>query len=128
MLGGVRVGMRVIDAATGRTFFRHGGTTLMDPASNQKVLATTAALMRLGAGFRFRTELTGPPPDGNGVINGDVILRGHGRPVAAHGRPRVAGHLAGRPGRPAHRGRHRRRPAPHRGQPRPTPTSARPCG
>ncbi len=80
VLGGVRVGMRVIDAATGRTFFRRGGTTLMDPASNQKVLATTAALMRLGAGFRFRTELTGPVPDGNGVITGDVTLRGMGDP------------------------------------------------
>jgi serine-type D-Ala-D-Ala carboxypeptidase/endopeptidase (penicillin-binding protein 4) len=80
VLSGVRVGMRVIDATSGRTFFRSGGTTMMDPASNQKVLATTAALMRLGAGFRFRTEVLGPAPDGTGVVRGDLFLRGNGDP------------------------------------------------
>ncbi len=80
VLGGVRVGMRVIDASSGRTFFRSGGMTLMDPASNQKVLVTTAALMRLGAGFRFRTELLGAAPDAAGVVKGDVVLRGMGDP------------------------------------------------
>ncbi len=58
-----RVGMRVIEARTGRLFFETRGTVLMDPASNQKVLATTTALMRLGADWRFRTELTGAAPD-----------------------------------------------------------------
>ncbi len=39
-----RVGMRVIEARTGRLFFDTRGAVLMDPASNQKVLATTTAL------------------------------------------------------------------------------------
>jgi serine-type D-Ala-D-Ala carboxypeptidase/endopeptidase (penicillin-binding protein 4) len=112
VLSHVRVGIRVIEAATGRTFYRRGGTTLMDPASNQKVLATTTALMRLGSGFRFRTELTGPPPDGNGVINGDVVIRGMGDPsvrmvdmetlaasLAARGVLRIEGAIAGDPRR-----------------------------
>jgi D-alanyl-D-alanine carboxypeptidase/D-alanyl-D-alanine-endopeptidase (penicillin-binding protein 4) len=77
----VRVGMRVMEARTGRLFFEQRGTVLMDPASNQKVLATTTALMRLGSDWRFRTELTGPAPNASGVIPGDVILRGSGDPT-----------------------------------------------
>jgi len=63
-----RVGMRVIEARTGRLFFDTRGTVLMDPASNQKVLATTTALMRLGADWRFRTELTGAAPTADSAI------------------------------------------------------------
>src|SRR5262249_51626427 len=76
-----RVGMRVIEARTGRLFFETRGTVLMDPASNQKVLATTTALMRLGADWRFRTELTGAAPTADGVVVGDVYLRGSGDPT-----------------------------------------------
>jgi D-alanyl-D-alanine carboxypeptidase/D-alanyl-D-alanine-endopeptidase (penicillin-binding protein 4) len=80
-LGRTRVGVRVMEARTGRLFFGRRGGVLMDPASNQKVLATTAAIMRLGADWRFRTELSGPAPDANGVIAGDVYLRGGGDPT-----------------------------------------------
>ena len=76
-----RVGMRVIEARTGRVFFETRGQVLMDPASNQKVLATTTALMRLGAEWRFRTELSGPAPGPDGVVVGDVYLRGSGDPT-----------------------------------------------
>jgi D-alanyl-D-alanine carboxypeptidase/D-alanyl-D-alanine-endopeptidase (penicillin-binding protein 4) len=76
-----RVGIRVVEARTGRLFFEKRGTVLMDPASNQKVLATTTALMRLGSDWRYRTELTGPAPDAEGVIAGDVTLRGSGDPT-----------------------------------------------
>ncbi len=76
-----RVGIRVMEARTGRLLFEKRGTTLMDPASNQKVLATTTALMRLGADWRYRTELTGSAPDADGVIAGDVVLRGSGDPT-----------------------------------------------
>ena len=57
----------------------------MDPASNQKVLATTTALMRLGADWRFRTELTGLAPTADGTIVGDVYLRGNGDPTFRSG-------------------------------------------
>jgi D-alanyl-D-alanine carboxypeptidase/D-alanyl-D-alanine-endopeptidase (penicillin-binding protein 4) len=80
-----RVGMRVIEARTGRLFFETRGGVLMDPASNQKVLATTTALMRLGADWRFRTELSGAAPTADGVVNGDVYLRGSGDPTVSSG-------------------------------------------
>jgi D-alanyl-D-alanine carboxypeptidase/D-alanyl-D-alanine-endopeptidase (penicillin-binding protein 4) len=76
-----RVGIRVMEARTGRLFYERRGAVLMDPASNQKVLATTTALMRLGADWRFRTELAGGAPDPHGRVAGDVVLRGSGDPT-----------------------------------------------
>lgn len=76
-----RIGIKVMDAGTGRLFFEKRGATLMDPASNQKVLASATALMRLGSEWRFRTELSGHAPDNTGAIDGDVFLRGSGDPT-----------------------------------------------
>ena len=80
-LNRLRVGMRVVEARSGRLLFGRRGAALMDPASNQKVLATATAIMRLGSDWRFRTELTGPEPNVDGVIKGDVYLRGSGDPT-----------------------------------------------
>jgi serine-type D-Ala-D-Ala carboxypeptidase/endopeptidase (penicillin-binding protein 4) len=79
-LGKVRVGVHLADLKTGRTFYQSNASALMDPASNQKVFATAAALLRLGNDFRFRTEVQGPDVDEQGLVQGDVILRGSGDP------------------------------------------------
>ena len=80
-LGRLHVGLRVMAARTGRLFYDRRGEALMDPASNQKVLATTAALMRLGGNWRYRTEVSGPAPDDDGVVHGNVYVRGNGDPT-----------------------------------------------
>src|SRR5262245_46876406 len=84
-LARTRVGVKVLEARTGRLFYSQRDGTLMDPASNQKVLATTTALMRLGADWRFRTELSGLTPTADGTIVGDVYLRGNGDPTVRSG-------------------------------------------
>jgi serine-type D-Ala-D-Ala carboxypeptidase/endopeptidase (penicillin-binding protein 4) len=112
ILGRLRVGMQVQDLSTGRTLFGWRSSTLMDPASNQKVLATTTALLRLGSAFRYRTEITGAEPDAEGKITGDIVVRGNGDPslryrhvedlaesLAAKGITRVAGSVLGDPRR-----------------------------
>ncbi len=112
VLGRLRVGMQVEDLSTGRLLFGWRGSALMDPASNQKVLATTAALLRLGSTFRYRTEVTGAQPDSEGKIAGDVVIRGSGDPslrsrhvealaesLAAKGVTRVTGSVLGDPRR-----------------------------
>ena len=86
--------------------------TLMDPASNQKVLATTTALVRLGSDWTFRTEVYGAQPDDDGVVEGDLYLRGSGDPtlgareldelankLAARGVKRVTGGIIADPRR-----------------------------
>ena len=112
VLGHLRVGMRVLDMATGHVLFSRRGSVLMDPASNQKVLATATALLRLGSTWRFRTEVSGLPPDGEGSIAGDLILRGSGDPslrdthldamaedLARRGVSRIEGRVLGDPRR-----------------------------
>jgi D-alanyl-D-alanine carboxypeptidase/D-alanyl-D-alanine-endopeptidase (penicillin-binding protein 4) len=112
VLGRLRVDMRVLDMATGNVLFSRRGSVLMDPASNQKVLATATALLRLGSTWRFRTELSGRPPDGDGTIAGDLVLRGSGDPslrdthldamaedLARRGAVRVEGRVLGDPRR-----------------------------
>jgi D-alanyl-D-alanine carboxypeptidase/D-alanyl-D-alanine-endopeptidase (penicillin-binding protein 4) len=80
-----RVGVKVVEARTGRLLYSQRDGALMDPASNQKVLATTTAIMRLGADWRFRTELSGLTPTADGTIVGDVYLRGNGDPTFRSG-------------------------------------------
>jgi D-alanyl-D-alanine carboxypeptidase/D-alanyl-D-alanine-endopeptidase (penicillin-binding protein 4) len=79
--GRLKVGLRVIEAHSGRVIFGRAPMTLMDPASNQKLLATTTALVRLGSDWTFRTEVYGAPPDDDGVVEGDLYLRGSGDPT-----------------------------------------------
>ena len=109
-----RVGIRVMDASSGRLFFSQRSGVLMDPASNQKVLATTTALVRLGADWRFRTELYGPLPTADGIIVGDVILRGSGDPTLRSGDLDALATALARRGVRAIVGRGGRRSAPHR--------------
>lgn len=111
-LSRARVGMRVVGAADGRLFFARRPGALMDPASNQKVLATASAMIRLGPDWRYRTEAEGPAPDALGVVLGDLVLRGSGDPtlrapdleaMAAHlvrgGVRRIEGSVVGDPRR-----------------------------
>ena len=80
VLGRLRVGMQVESLTNGRILFSWRSHALMDPASNQKVLATTTALLRLGNRYRYRTEVTGSLPDRNGTIMGNIVIRGSGDP------------------------------------------------
>jgi D-alanyl-D-alanine carboxypeptidase/D-alanyl-D-alanine-endopeptidase (penicillin-binding protein 4) len=112
VLGRLRVGMRVEDLSSGRVLYGWRSGTLMDPASNQKVLGTAAALLRLGSNYHYRTEVTGAEPDAAGVIAGDLVIRGSGDPslrarhidalaesLATQGVTRVTGEILGDPRR-----------------------------
>ncbi len=80
-LGSGKVGVYIKVLKTGRVVFNDNGATPMIPASNLKVVTTSVALDRLGPNFRYTTELVGPPASGNGVIHGDVYLKGAGDPT-----------------------------------------------
>ena len=112
VLGHLRVGMRVEDLTSGRALYGWRSSALMDPASNQKVLATSAAILRLGSNYRYRTEVTGPQPDTEGIIVGNLVIRGSGDPslrprhiealaesLAVRGVTRVSGEILADPRR-----------------------------
>lgn len=57
-------------------------SSLLIPASTQKIFCTAAALTRLGPDFRFETPLcyTGTLDKENGILRGDLIIIGSGDP------------------------------------------------
>ncbi len=71
----------VQEAGSGRTLLSINATQPVNPASLAKLVTTYAALDRLGPAWRWRTPvwLTGPVKDG--VLAGDLVLRGSGDPT-----------------------------------------------
>lgn len=77
---GAKVGISTQVLKSGKVPFSYNGTQPMVPASNLKVVTTAAALDVLGPDFRFETRLFGAVAK-NGVINGDLVLKGGGDPT-----------------------------------------------
>ena len=76
-------GVYVEDLETGEVLFRYNPRKLLIPASNMKLFTSAAALVKLGKDFRFATEIYGRDSLQNGVLQGDLIIRGKGDPTIA---------------------------------------------
>lgn len=97
VLARTKVGMVVMRASDGDVLFAHNPAVPFNPASNTKMLTTAAALAYLGGDFRYHTALYGPEPDTDGVVHGNVVLRGSGDPsLTATDVADLARHLARR--------------------------------
>lgn len=81
----VAVVVRRVDSPSAAV--RHRGEAAMNPASLMKLLTTTAALELLGPAYAWRTEvLADRMPDDQGVLLGDLYLRGSGDPKLTYDR------------------------------------------
>lgn len=70
-----------------KALLRHRGDAAMNPASLMKLVTTTAALELLGPATTWRTEvLADVLPDANGILAGDLYLRGSGDPKLTYDR------------------------------------------
>ncbi|MCC7534878.1 MAG: D-alanyl-D-alanine carboxypeptidase/D-alanyl-D-alanine-endopeptidase [Deltaproteobacteria bacterium] len=78
-LQGARVGVSVIDVASGAVVFEHQPDELHNPASNMKVVTAAAALALLGPEHRITTALAGRLDLGQ--LAGPIVLRGRGDPT-----------------------------------------------
>ncbi len=77
-----RVGIHVRSVADGTTLFARAADTLLNPASNMKVITAAAALEILGPEFRYETELYGLHElDEKGVLRGNLYVKGQGDPT-----------------------------------------------
>lgn len=80
-LQGASISVAVADAATGERIFSRSIDSPRIPASNQKVITTAAAICSLGPEYLFKTRLMSEATlDEQGVLGGDLILRGGGDP------------------------------------------------
>jgi serine-type D-Ala-D-Ala carboxypeptidase/endopeptidase (penicillin-binding protein 4) len=80
---GSHAGAYVVDLGTGRVVYSRNANRTLAPASNEKLLTTASALIRLGAQTTLNTTVRAAPdavlqPDG--TLEGDLILVGAGDP------------------------------------------------
>jgi D-alanyl-D-alanine carboxypeptidase/D-alanyl-D-alanine-endopeptidase (penicillin-binding protein 4) len=73
-------GMLIVDPTSGDTLYSHNAGKLFMPASNQKILTGSTALVQLGPDFRFTTRFATNGDVRNGVLNGDLVVIGRGDP------------------------------------------------
>jgi len=72
-------GLLVVDGKTGKTVFEKNADQLFCPASVTKLFSSGAALVDLGADYRFQTPVVRRGKvDEKGTLHGDLILVGHG--------------------------------------------------
>ena len=74
-------GVQVKSLDSGRLLYSRNASTLMMPASNMKIVTLAAAAQTLGWDYRFKTTLETTAPVEDGVLKGDLIVRGTGDPT-----------------------------------------------
>jgi serine-type D-Ala-D-Ala carboxypeptidase/endopeptidase (penicillin-binding protein 4) len=74
-------GIAVVDAATDETLIGYNADRLFIPASNTKLVVAAAAAHYLDADFRYTTTLETSSDIVDGVLRGDLVIRGTGDPT-----------------------------------------------
>ncbi|MDP1525990.1 MAG: D-alanyl-D-alanine carboxypeptidase/D-alanyl-D-alanine-endopeptidase [Rhodocyclaceae bacterium] len=70
----------------GKPALQHQAQVAMNPASLMKLLTTLVALDTLGPAYTWRTEVLSTAVPENGILPGDLILRGNGDPKFTYDR------------------------------------------
>jgi D-alanyl-D-alanine carboxypeptidase/D-alanyl-D-alanine-endopeptidase (penicillin-binding protein 4) len=74
-------GVQIKSLDSGRLLYSRNAATLMMPASNMKIVTLAAAAETLGWDYRFKTTLETTGSIEDGVLKGDLIVRGTGDPT-----------------------------------------------
>ncbi len=73
------IGIKVVSLSSGKVIFEENAEKYFMPASNMKNFTVAAAIEKLGPDYRYVTRITSRmKPDENGVVNGDLVVRGVG--------------------------------------------------
>ena len=75
---GVAVVVQSVDAD--KPIIRYNAQQAMNPASTMKLLTTYSALELLGPAYTWKTEALADTPPANGLLTGNLYLRGSGDP------------------------------------------------
>ncbi|MEO8143503.1 MAG: D-alanyl-D-alanine carboxypeptidase, partial [Betaproteobacteria bacterium] len=70
----------VQEVGTARASISVNATAALNPASVMKLVTTYAALELLGPAYRWKTEAYTTAPVREGVLEGDLVLKGYGDP------------------------------------------------
>ena len=89
------IGVVVKDLNSDRVVYEHNADNKFIPASGMKLVIMGASLHYLGPNYRFKTEFLVDGSFKDGVVNGDLIVRGSGDPsLTSHEMDYIAHTLA----------------------------------
>ena len=74
-------GAMVVSLTTGDTLFARNAGLSLNPASTLKLYTTALAFDHLGPDHRFTTDVLRSGPIANGILTGNLIIRGGGDPA-----------------------------------------------
>lgn len=83
-LSKIEAGAEVMDCETGNVLWGYAPEKALNPASNLKLLTTAASLDLLGPAFRFDTTFLRDGPIEDGVLKGNLYVRGSGDPEVVY--------------------------------------------
>lgn len=75
------IGIYVEELGTGKVVYKKNEHKLLMPASNMKLVTTASALSLLGPDFQYKTEIYTDGKIENGVLKGNLVIKGSGDPV-----------------------------------------------
>ena len=78
------LGLYIRSVSTAQTLYSHKAAARRIPASNVKLFTAAAALARLGPDYRFATDFYAKGKVRDGVVRGDLYLKGYGDPLFVH--------------------------------------------
>jgi serine-type D-Ala-D-Ala carboxypeptidase/endopeptidase (penicillin-binding protein 4) len=70
-----------VDLTTGSVLYTQNASRPLEPASNEKLPVTFAALTTLGAGYRYETDVLGEGAQSDTLWQGAIVLKGAGDPT-----------------------------------------------
>lgn len=74
-------GVKIISLQNGQTIYERNADKLFMPASNMKLFTSSAGLLLLGSGFKYKTDIFANGKITNGTLQGDLIIVGSGDPT-----------------------------------------------
>ncbi|MEM8523845.1 MAG: D-alanyl-D-alanine carboxypeptidase/D-alanyl-D-alanine-endopeptidase [Bacteroidota bacterium] len=78
-----QLGVYVVEVNSGRVLAKSEANKSLIPASTLKAVVTASALKMLGASYRFKTELQYDGIISNGILKGNLYIKGYGDPTLA---------------------------------------------
>ena len=77
---GAKIGCQFVNAKTKEILWAYHPDDPLIPASNTKLLTTAVSLIRLGPNYRFKTGVYTSNLPLDGIVHGDLYLKGFGDP------------------------------------------------
>ena len=81
--GSAQWGVEIVSLEQGQLLYERNSSRPYMPASNNKLLTSVAALVRLGPDYRFETRVLAYGDISDGVLKGNLVISGSGDPTTA---------------------------------------------